>query len=71
MSGVAPEFIKHKENAFVVPHKSIDAIAKAVIEMFENLGLREALSSKAMNMAQQKFVMNEMIEEHLKLYLND
>ncbi len=43
LSGVAPEFIKDRENALVVDYKNSDAIYNAITELLQNESLRNSL----------------------------
>lgn len=68
LSGVAPEFISHKKNAWVVPFKSSKAIYEALCELRDNHELREQLRSEALKSV-QKFNLKEHILKLEKLYL--
>jgi glycosyltransferase involved in cell wall biosynthesis len=68
LSGIAPEFIQHEENALVVPFKSGDAITQSIIRVMED----KKLASKMVNNGRQKvnelFTLNQMIERLETIY---
>ena len=67
LSGVAPEFIKHKVNALVVPFKDSDSIYKALVKLLNNPLLAEQLVQTA-KPSIQPFALNLMIDKLESLY---
>lgn len=68
LSGVAPEFIKHKHNAWVVDFKSSDQITQGVIEIITNKKLAEKLKEEGTTSIQQ-FSLDKFILALENLYL--
>ncbi|MEM7162583.1 MAG: glycosyltransferase family 4 protein [Bacteroidota bacterium] len=67
LSGVAPEFITHKENAMVVNFKSSEEILKAMKEILINQDLREKLIRNG-KFSIQKFDLIPFIQKLEQLY---
>ncbi len=55
LSGVAPEFVKNRNNALVVDYKSANEIFKALIELLENKQLCESLTQNGSRVVKEKF----------------
>lgn len=71
LSGVAPEFLKSGYNTFVVPFKNSKAIYEAIEELLENHQLKEEIVKNGHENISKKFSIEEMVNNHVKLYLND
>lgn len=68
LSGVAPEFIKNRHNALVVPFKNTDAIYNSMIELTENKALQATLISNGEKDVLEKFNLDKMILSLEQLY---
>lgn len=68
LAGVAPDFIRHQENAIVVPFKNIDAIEKSIISILENDELKNKIIQEGWNSVRDRFSLQEMINKLKKLY---
>lgn len=68
LSGVAPEIIRHLENAMVVPFRDAEAIEKAVIDILENNDLRNRLTAQGMKDVRALFEIETMLNALKKLY---
>lgn len=68
LSGIAPEFIRHEENALVVPFRDSDAIYEAMVRLWENTGLRDRLSANGPASVKEKFDLPIMIHALDNLY---
>jgi len=67
LSGIANEFIEHKKNAWVVPYKDAEAIAKGILHLLENKELREKLIAKGKEDV-RIFALKNMISNLENLY---
>lgn len=68
LSGVATEFIKHEENALVVPFKNSQAIEKAALTLLSSPQLCERLKENGRNDVEAKFNLTVMVQRIKKLY---
>jgi len=68
LSGVASEFIKHKENALVVPFKDAKSIELAIRELLTNDSLRKSLSANGKLGLESKFGLPHYIDNLSSLY---
>lgn len=69
LSGVAPEIIKHEENALVVPFQNSDAIYNAMKRLLSDNSLGETLKKNGLKTANQ-FSIENKISALENLYLN-
>lgn len=67
LSGVAKEFVTHRENSLVVDFKNSEQIEKAIIELMENEKLKKDLIRKGKTVA-DNFSLEHFILELEKLY---
>ena len=68
LSGIAREFIKHKENAFVVPFENAEAIYEGICCLLENDALRNSIIEKGKNDVNNLFTIDKMISALEELY---
>ncbi len=68
LSGVAPEFIEHEQNALVVPFENSNAIYDAIKRLLEDESLRQKLIVNGKESV-QKFSLDSMIKKLECLYL--
>jgi len=68
LSGVASEFIRHKENAYVVPFQDADAIYTGMLELLQNKELRNSIISQGRQDVAAQFSLPVMIGALEKLY---
>ncbi|HEY8933793.1 MAG TPA: glycosyltransferase family 4 protein [Cyclobacteriaceae bacterium] len=67
LSGVAPEFIRHNENALVVPFQQSDAIAEAAKTLLSNNELRNKLIENG-KQSLASFSLSKMIDKLEEVY---
>lgn len=67
-SGIAPEFIVHRENALLVPFKDTDSIQSAIHELLDNDLLKQDIIKKGRNSVSKMFNLNLMIQKLENLY---
>lgn len=67
MSGVAPEFVEHERNAWVVDFKDINATHKSILRLLTDKGLSERLKKNGRRDI-QRFELGHMISKLEKLY---
>lgn len=67
LSGVASEFIKHEENALVVPYKDSNAIYQSIVRLLEDKNLSALIVENGRNSLQQ-FSFERMISKLESLY---
>ncbi len=70
ISGVANDIVKHRENAYVVPHKDAESIYQALVELWENPKLRKQISAEARKIAPD-FQLQNIIKQYAELYQNE
>lgn len=63
LSGIAHEFIRHGENAWVVPHGEMMATASGIQTLLEDRKLRAALADSGYSSVVERFPLGKMIEE--------
>src|SRR5690606_38632555 len=68
LSGIAPEFVKHEENALVVPFKNSEAIADALSRLQTDHALVEKLKIHAPASVKDQYDLSKMMERLTKLY---
>lgn len=68
LSGIAPDFVKHEENALVVPFKDSDAIYAAMIRILNDWSITERLQALAKVSVIEKFELKNMITSLEKIY---
>ena len=69
LSGVAPEFIEHEQNAQVVPFCDSEAIYQSMEKLLKDFDLRISLSKNGL-ISIKKFSLEKMINELNQLYLS-
>jgi glycosyltransferase involved in cell wall biosynthesis len=70
MSGIAPEFIRHRQNAFIVDFKDSQQIYEAMKEILHNGPLRNTLIQQGKEDVRSLFMLNEMVSKLERLYTN-
>ncbi len=70
-SGVAREFIKHKQNAWIVPFEQSEAIYEALAVITKDAKLREQLIQKGQEDVYKLFPLTGMMEKLIHLYENN
>jgi glycosyltransferase involved in cell wall biosynthesis len=68
LSGVAPEFIRHRRNALVVEFENSDLIYKAITELLSNEAMRKELISNGREDVKKMFSLKLLIERLERLY---
>jgi glycosyltransferase involved in cell wall biosynthesis len=68
LSGVAPDFIKHRENAIVVPFHDADAIQQAMIELYTDEELGKRIAEHGYKSVASKFPMTVTVKNFEQLY---
>lgn len=68
LSGIANEFIVDKRNALVVPFKNADEIYRSIIELLDNMNLRDQLIVQGRNDVKKLFPINVMMNALYKIY---
>ncbi len=69
LSGIAHEFIEHRQNALVVEHKNSDEVLEAMRKLLSDEALCEQLKTNGLESVQQ-FTVKQMIEALERLYLD-
>jgi glycosyltransferase involved in cell wall biosynthesis len=68
LSGIANEFIKHRENALLVSYENSAEVYKAIVEILENEALRKTLIQNGLKSVQEKFSLKLMINNLSQIY---
>jgi glycosyltransferase involved in cell wall biosynthesis len=68
MSGVAPEFIIHHKNAWVVPFKDYESILNAILEILAEKELKQRIIKQGEEDVYQMFTLQKMINRLENLY---
>lgn len=68
LSGIANEFVIHKQNALVVPYKNSQSIYDSWIELMNDEALRNRLVMNGKNDVSRKFQLNQMMAKLEQLY---
>jgi len=68
MSGIAREFVIDRENALVVPFEDANAIEMKMLELIENMELRESLRINGRNSVMSRFQLNKMMNKLSDIY---
>lgn len=68
LSGIALEFIKHEQNALVVPYKNSKAIEESVIKILSSTQLRERLQECGFRAVESQFNFSLMVERIKEFY---
>lgn len=66
--GPFTEIVKHRETGLVVPLHSPDAIAEAIIELYQNNDLREDIGDSARREIENRFDIAKIADDYLELY---
>lgn len=69
LSGIAPDFIRDKENALVVPFEDEDAIHQAISTILADPLLRDKLKSNGWISVRERFSLHKMIKQLNNLYM--
>ena len=67
--GPFTEIVKHGETGLVVPLHSPDAIAEAIIELYQNNDLRKNIGDSARKEIENRFNIAKIAEDYLELYM--
>ena len=68
LSGIAPEFVRHQENAWVVPFEDTQAVETALLTLLTDKTLAEKLSQNGKQSVRQRFSLNDFIQKLEELY---
>lgn len=68
LSGIAADFIRHNENALVVPYKDADAIYEAFVRLLQDARLQKELVAKGRMAVRDTFALPLMIQKLEALY---
>ncbi|EAY30076.1 glycosyltransferase family 4 protein [Microscilla marina] len=68
LSGVAPEFIEHEQNALVVPFEDSEAVYKQMLRLLQDQELAQKLIQRGQQDVQQRFALENMILALKKIY---
>ncbi len=66
--GAFTEIVKHRETGLVVPLHSPDAIAEAIIELYQNSDLRKDIGDSARREVENRFDIAKIADDYLELY---
>lgn len=69
LSGIACEFIRHRENALVVDYRNAEQVCESLIVLLEDKSLRGQLKLRGQQDVYSMFTIEEMIRKHQELYL--
>ncbi len=70
LSGIANNFIKHEENALIVPYKDTNAIYEAMIKLLEDKNLRGNLVKNGFEAVKKDFSLEIYIKKLEELYIS-
>ncbi len=70
LSGVAPEFIKHKEHALLVPFKDSEAVLNSIIEILENPAKALEMAERGCKIVSDLFDVRKKVADLEQLYLD-
>ena len=70
LSGIAVEFIRHREHALIVPYQQPDAIFEALIDLRTNPDLSRQLANAGGEIVDELFGVEAMVNKTLELYAN-
>lgn len=62
------EVVEDGVNGFLVPVKSVEPLAKALMKLIENEELRQTMGEQSRKRAEQEFANELVIEQTLKVY---
>jgi glycosyltransferase involved in cell wall biosynthesis len=68
LSGVAPEFIRHEENALVVDFQNPEQVYEAIVRLLADENLRKKLVANGKQDVRKHFTLKTMIEKMERLY---
>jgi glycosyltransferase involved in cell wall biosynthesis len=68
LSGIAPDFIVHEKNAFVVPFANAAAISQAILRILESAELRQNLIRQGREDVIANFGLDQMMESLYRVY---
>lgn len=68
LSGIASEFVVHRNNALVVPFCDVSSIVSSIQELINDRNLREQLSEAGLASVQEKYSLSKMLISLEKLY---
>lgn len=68
LSGIANEFIRHEQNALVVPYKNSEAIAGAILKLMNDTMLANKLREMGRHDVNSRFAIGVMMKSLYKLY---
>lgn len=68
LSGIAPSFVKHNDNALVIPYRNSKAIESALRRLLTNTHLRQKLATNGRLSVSNTFTLEAMIHSLLNLY---
>ena len=68
-TGVAPDIIRNRENALIVPFRDSDAMAKAVLELIDHPEMRIRLGDQARETIIEQFSLEAVLGLTEKAYM--
>lgn len=68
LSGIAPDFIEHENNALVIPFRDSDAIYRSIRRILEVPDLKEKLIAEGWESVKKRFALQLMIDKLEELY---
>jgi len=68
LSGIAFDFIKHKQNAWMVPFCNFEAINNGMNELYNNSDLAKRITQQGLDDVQRLFPLSQMIQALENLY---
>lgn len=71
LAGVAPNFIRDKENALIVPFRDAQAIENSILKILDNDELKNKIIKGGWNSVRDRFSLHEMIKKLTELYINN
>jgi glycosyltransferase involved in cell wall biosynthesis len=68
LSGIAPEFILHRQNAFVVPYCNTGKIYDSFLELLTDSSLRQQIVKQGKEDVEARFGLQKMIQKLIDIY---
>ena len=69
-SGIALEYAKHKENAYLVDHQNEEQIVEGIKELLENIPLQQKIRTNGRKIVESSFDVKRMMNSFEELYLS-
>ena len=66
--GGNPEVIVHNVSGMIVPVKSVEPLAEAILRFVEEPALAKEFGAKGRELVEKKYTVKRMVSEHERLY---